>query len=629
MSTGDAQTKPDQHDPLDLDTLSSQSLFNKSSYMIDASKQAGTQVNVPPLEQMFAPVDFNHEQLSTITSLIHHLQFQVHNQNKILLGQRLDIEKLHQTMHDLSKDIHNLHSITERLLPPAVFDSRPTSPQVVSTTSSIDQCIESPLFRSPSRILPVISNNAQEQSRITMLHNTTSATRTDCNRLLRDAVEELNSTLKHNNSYFADIQHDIRELRRSLHESTPHVTQASHTPVSVPSNNIAATSSYLSPTSASTAAMSFTLPLSNTFPTFSGKEYEMPTKFITEFEIRASSLVGKQDDQLLRAVRHCLTDIALTWFAQIEQERSINTWNEFKTLFLRRFRTPEKIELLRARLHSLWQSDNEPVADFYEHLKSLLSEIDPSNSDDYLKRKFLQKLRKDIRDKMTLGLSSSLSDIVQKALEVEAINVQQKIDDKLRAAHKKDGVDKNIPNTINPLQNSFKSTSFSPISDKRISAGDTTTVRNYNNNSSNRNNYSRRFGNNHTRTFRNSIASYDRSFPSDNLPRYSHAVAQSNPSTRLSSSSGWCSDCPRYGCHNSPHSNKPHYVSVPNDNFQSSRSSVSRLYPTDDPNHNNQRNSPLPTQNASYCQQPPLQSDYNSHPVSYSSSQQFHPSENI
>ncbi|CAF4901603.1 unnamed protein product, partial [Rotaria sp. Silwood2] len=43
-----------------------------------------------------------------------------------------------------------------------------------------------------------------------------------------------------------------------------------------------------------------------------------------------------------------------------------------------------------------------------------MSEIEPQTSTDYIKRKFLQKLRKDIRDKMTLSLTSSLSDLVQK-----------------------------------------------------------------------------------------------------------------------------------------------------------------------------------------------------------------------
>ncbi|CAF4497798.1 unnamed protein product, partial [Rotaria magnacalcarata] len=81
----------------------------------------------------------------------------------------------------------------------------------------------------------------------------------------------------------------------------------------------------------------------------------MPTKFITEFEILASGLVGNSDEYLLRAVQQSLSETALTWYVQTQQEQSVNSWTQFKQLFIRRFRTPEKIESLRGRLRSLWQ----------------------------------------------------------------------------------------------------------------------------------------------------------------------------------------------------------------------------------------------------------------------------------
>ncbi|CAF2642193.1 unnamed protein product [Rotaria sp. Silwood2] len=50
------------------------------------------------------------------------------------------------------------------------------------------------------------------------------------------------------------------------------------------------------------------------------QKVEMPTKFIFEFEIRTSSLVGHNNDYLLRALQHSLTDIPLTWHIQTQQE---------------------------------------------------------------------------------------------------------------------------------------------------------------------------------------------------------------------------------------------------------------------------------------------------------------------
>jgi hypothetical protein len=66
--------------------------------------------------------------------------------------------------------------------------------------------------------------------------------------------------------------------------------------------------------------MPFTMTLNHTLPNFTGKATEMPTKFLTEFEIRATGLVGHSDEHLLRAVQQALSDTALTWYAQTQQE---------------------------------------------------------------------------------------------------------------------------------------------------------------------------------------------------------------------------------------------------------------------------------------------------------------------
>ncbi|CAF1561048.1 unnamed protein product, partial [Adineta ricciae] len=98
-----------------------------------------------------------------------------------------------------------------------------------------------------------------------------------------------------------------------------------------------------------------------------------------------------------------------------------------------------------------------------------MSEIEPQTSLDYFKRKFLQKLRKDIRDKMTLGLTSNLSDLVHKAIEIESNIVRQKIDDKLRDAHKEDNINKK-PTTINNMSNTFQqNSSYSTTCNEQMS----------------------------------------------------------------------------------------------------------------------------------------------------------------
>ncbi|CAF4436151.1 unnamed protein product [Rotaria magnacalcarata] len=262
----------------------------------------------------------------------------------------------------------------------------------------------------------------------------------------------------------------------------------------------------------------------------------MPTKFITEFEILASGLVGNSDEYLLRAVQQSLSETALTWYIQTQQEQSVNSWTQFKQLFIRRFRTSEKIESLRGRLRSLWQSDNEPTADYFERLKSLMSEIEPQTSTDYIKRKFIQKLRKDIRDKMSLGLTASLSDLVQKAIEIESSIIQQKIDDKLRDVHKDNNINKQTSVTVNNLYND---TQFNPP------AATTSTYHknNSNNNFNDDTTQNHHADNTYSRTFSNSTTLPSRPSQIQNKTQTHEPNSNRNTKVRFRNNNRWCSFC--------------------------------------------------------------------------------------
>ena len=164
----------------------------------------------------------------------------------------------------------------------------------------------------------------------------------------------------------------------------------------------------------------------------------MPMKFLTEFELRITGLVGYHDEYLLRYIQQVLSDTALTWFAQARQTTPFSNWDTFKRAFLARFRTPAKLETFRTRLRTLWQGDDESTVDYFDKLQSLISELEPTPSADYMKRKFIQKLRKDIRDRLLLDPNSSLSDALQAAIQIESNLVQQGVDDRLRSAHRND-----------------------------------------------------------------------------------------------------------------------------------------------------------------------------------------------
>ena len=393
------------------DSSSSKSLFNRSSLL-----------RPPPLSPT---IDFNlssnHGDVSTLhpdsilpppsNSQFRLITHTISNQEMLLRQQQSELSNLHHTITSLSNQLSQIQSL---LQPPTTSTALPYPSHSVSSFSVLP-CAE------PSSFTP-----------------------TTYIRYLQDALSAKTSTLERRDTEITVLRTENQQLRSTAtlytrHPIVPphHSPPSSPPPVFTPPSSLPHnTSPVFTPTTYShPSIIPFTMSLNNNLPTFSGKDHEMPTKFITEFELRISGIVGSHHEYLLRYVQQVLSDTALTWFVQVQQVEYIHTWEQFKRLFLARFRTPEKVESFRGRLRTLWQADTESTVDYFEKLKSLISEIEPTMPTDYVKRKFLQKLRKDIRDRMPFGLSSSLSDLVQKAIEIESHLIQQRIDDNLRLAH--------------------------------------------------------------------------------------------------------------------------------------------------------------------------------------------------
>ncbi|CAF4283162.1 unnamed protein product, partial [Rotaria magnacalcarata] len=75
--------------------------------------------------------------------------------------------------------------------------------------------------------------------------------------------------------------------------------------------------------------------------------------------------------------------------------------------------------------------------------------------------------------------TSSLSDLVQKAIEIESSIIQQKIDDKLRDVHKDNNINKQTSVTVNNLYND---TQFNPSATTTATHHKNTSHNNSNNN---------------------------------------------------------------------------------------------------------------------------------------------------
>ncbi|CAF3404516.1 unnamed protein product [Rotaria socialis] len=196
--------------------------------------------------------------------------------------------------------------------------------------------------------------------------------------------------------------------------------------------------------------------INNILPNFKGLAEERPVQFLTEFEIRAVSLVGKNDTLLLQTVQQALSEGALIWFSQLQRspDRAHN-WKEFKTRFYERYRTPTKVEHLRTELRLLFQRYNESTLDYFERLKTLMVEIDPDCNDQWVKSKFIQKLRPDIRTRFDDDINLSIREVVRKAQAIETSIERQKIDEKLRIAASQEN-----NNSTNFITNNI---SFDPV----------------------------------------------------------------------------------------------------------------------------------------------------------------------
>ena len=286
-----------------------------------------------------------------------------------------------------------------------------------------------------------------------------------------------------------------------------------------------------------------TMTINNNLPTFKGLAHERPIQFINDFEIRASALVGNNDSSLLQTIQQSLSDGALIWFGQLQKSSDrITTWSTFKARFHERYRTATKIQSLRTELRLLFQSDNESTLDYFDRLKALMNEIDPDGSDNWLKHKFIQKLRSDIRTRLDIDVHLPVRDIVRKAQLIESNIEQQKVDEKLKLAVKHEKKP-----TTNLITNDLSLSSKDPSNSSVISPIQSSTDNNNNNASNNFHSlprYPREFHNNlrHTSSQNHhNRTDFHRNTPS-NDHRHDPAPSPTNRKSRW-----WCPHCQRSG----------------------------------------------------------------------------------
>lgn len=337
-------------------TSTSKSLFNQSTCQKDFLQpvhQRSNQISATPSNTNIS----DDKQTDALLSRIRFLEDQINLQAKTLTDQQSNIIDLNKVLLKIFDQIDHITSIIINTPSCPAVSSRPTSIHDDMTKCAAHAYVN--------------SNNCDAR-----------------NGLQSDPLITPSQTVNNSSAVSSLSPHNSRTLTYA-----PIVEPAISQPINSSTNTFKSTPLFL-----------FNISLADSLPKFSGKIYEMPIKFITQFQLCVTNLFGSNEQYLLGTIQQCLFDNALTWYILVNQEQSINSWAQFKTLFICRFREPVKIEYLRDQLRSMWQADDESSVDFYERIKMLISEIDPQASPDYIKRKFLEKLRKDFHDTYVLNI---------------------------------------------------------------------------------------------------------------------------------------------------------------------------------------------------------------------------------
>ncbi|CAF4385729.1 unnamed protein product, partial [Didymodactylos carnosus] len=97
-----------------------------------------------------------------------------------------------------------------------------------------------------------------------------------------------------------------------------------------------------------TPTVNLTMSISDNIKKFAGTTKEAPGRFILEYQQKAKSTYGWDNETTLNSISHWLTDAAAEWYQQLIQSNELpKSWDAFVKFFLARFSSPERKEALK------------------------------------------------------------------------------------------------------------------------------------------------------------------------------------------------------------------------------------------------------------------------------------------
>ncbi|XP_047949080.1 uncharacterized protein LOC125194910 [Salvia hispanica] len=149
-------------------------------------------------------------------------------------------------------------------------------------------------------------------------------------------------------------------------------------------------------------------------PTYCGKSYEGPYEFLNEFckicKAQRRPAGASEDDYRLKALPFVLKGEANTWFMRLPAD-SINTWADFKSVFLAEFFPSSKTSALKRKISCIRQEYDETLSEYWEKYMSLLESCPNHRMKEIeVHHTFYEGMNKETKD---LANSSSGGDFTQ------------------------------------------------------------------------------------------------------------------------------------------------------------------------------------------------------------------------
>jgi hypothetical protein len=144
-------------------------------------------------------------------------------------------------------------------------------------------------------------------------------------------------------------------------------------------------------------------------PTFYGKSSEDPDTFLFEFDILCRSYNYLQDAQNLKLFLATLKYSALRWFMGL-RESSIRSWEDMKTIFLRKYQDYCKSKDSRNDIFKIQQLEDESLEDYMERF-TYISQKSKYNDlpDDAIITLFLKGISEEYLETLNLMESGDVS----------------------------------------------------------------------------------------------------------------------------------------------------------------------------------------------------------------------------